>query len=91
VQNGTAYWHFTSKQALLEAMADALLAGVSSDLDPALPWQQRSVEAVSKRTTHGTRPELVGCLVGVGGARSRASGRTIGRPDRWVARRGRRG
>lgn len=29
VQNGATYWHFRSKQALLEAMADSLLDGVA--------------------------------------------------------------
>lgn len=41
VQNGATYWHFPSKQALLEAMADALLAGVTDDLDPHQPWPER--------------------------------------------------
>lgn len=40
VQNGATYWHFPSKQALLEAMADAMLADVTA-IDPALPWRQR--------------------------------------------------
>lgn len=41
VQNGATYWHFPSKQALLEAMADALLADVAADLDPRRPWHER--------------------------------------------------
>jgi TetR/AcrR family tetracycline transcriptional repressor len=40
VQNGATYWHFRSKEALLEAMADALLAGVS-DLGEQQPWHER--------------------------------------------------
>ena len=30
VQNGATYWHFRSKQDLLEAMADTLLAGLTA-------------------------------------------------------------
>ena len=41
VQNGATYWHFRSKQALLEAMADTLLAGLPDDLDQRQPWHQR--------------------------------------------------
>ncbi|MFG2052535.1 TetR/AcrR family transcriptional regulator C-terminal domain-containing protein [Micromonospora sp. NPDC048930] len=41
VQNGATYWHFRSKQALLEAMADAMLAGIVDDLDPDTPWHER--------------------------------------------------
>lgn len=41
VQNGATYWHFRSKQALLEAMADAMLAGIVDDLDPHAPWHAR--------------------------------------------------
>ena len=40
VQNGATYWHFRSKQALLEAMADTMLAGVA-DLGQPAPWQER--------------------------------------------------
>lgn len=43
VQNGATYWHFPSKQALLEAMADRLLAGVTG-LDQRLPWSERLAE-----------------------------------------------
>lgn len=41
VQNGATYWHFGSKQALLEAMADALLTGLPADL-PAGSWHERT-------------------------------------------------
>jgi TetR/AcrR family tetracycline transcriptional repressor len=41
VQNGATYWHFRSKQDLLEAMADALLAGLPDDLDRRQPWPER--------------------------------------------------
>ncbi|GAA5184430.1 tetracycline resistance transcriptional repressor TetR(A) [Rugosimonospora acidiphila] len=44
VQNGATYWHFKSKQALLEAMADAMLAGVADDLSPLAPWDRRVAE-----------------------------------------------
>ncbi|SNQ51341.1 conserved hypothetical protein [Frankia canadensis] len=44
VQNGATYWHFPGKQVLLEAMADALLAGVTSDLDKHLPWYDQVVQ-----------------------------------------------
>jgi TetR/AcrR family tetracycline transcriptional repressor len=43
VQNGATYWHFRSKQALLEAMADTLLAGLPDDLDRRRPWHDRIV------------------------------------------------
>jgi len=38
IQAPSLYWHFASKQALLDAMADAILAGVAPPDDPALPW-----------------------------------------------------
>ncbi|MGF7177386.1 TetR/AcrR family transcriptional regulator C-terminal domain-containing protein [Azospirillum doebereinerae] len=38
IQAPSLYWHFPSKQALLDAMADAILAGVVLPDDPALPW-----------------------------------------------------
>ncbi|WIN00297.1 TetR/AcrR family transcriptional regulator [Actinoplanes oblitus] len=56
VQNGATYWHFRSKQALLEAMADTLLTGVAdtlltgvadarhtgeADLGEPEPWDER--------------------------------------------------
>jgi AcrR family transcriptional regulator len=44
VQNGATYWHFRSKQALLEAMADAMLAGLTTGLDERLPWHERIAE-----------------------------------------------
>lgn len=40
VENGATYWHFPSKQELLEHMADALLAGVAADLPPGRPWDE---------------------------------------------------
>jgi TetR/AcrR family transcriptional regulator, tetracycline repressor protein len=41
VQNGATYWHFPSKQALLEAMADAMLAGLTDGIDEHQPWDER--------------------------------------------------
>jgi TetR/AcrR family tetracycline transcriptional repressor len=47
VQNGATYWHFPSKQALLEAMADTLLAGLTDDLGTG-SWDSR-VTALAHR------------------------------------------
>jgi TetR/AcrR family tetracycline transcriptional repressor len=44
VQNGATYWHFRSKQALLEAMADTLLAGLTAGLGAESPWSERITE-----------------------------------------------
>jgi AcrR family transcriptional regulator len=44
VQNGATYWHFRSKQALLEAMADSLLTGLTAGLDTESPWTERVTE-----------------------------------------------
>ncbi|WP_329256040.1 TetR/AcrR family transcriptional regulator C-terminal domain-containing protein [Actinoallomurus sp. NBC_01490] len=44
VKNGATYWHFPSKQALLEAMAEAMLTGLTEDLDARLPWHERAAE-----------------------------------------------
>ncbi len=44
MQNGATYWHFRSKQALLEAMADTLLAGLTAGLDTESPWTERITE-----------------------------------------------
>jgi TetR/AcrR family tetracycline transcriptional repressor len=44
VQNGATYWHLRSKQALLEAMADTLLAGLTAGLDTESPWTGRITE-----------------------------------------------
>ncbi|MEV5710642.1 TetR/AcrR family transcriptional regulator C-terminal domain-containing protein [Actinoallomurus sp. NPDC052274] len=54
VQNGATYWHFSSKQALLEAMADRMLEGVTSAVDPGLPWDARVAE-----TAHRLRGALL--------------------------------
>jgi AcrR family transcriptional regulator len=44
VQNGATYWHFRSKQVLLEAMADALLTDLTARLDTESPWSERIIE-----------------------------------------------
>jgi len=44
VQNGATYWHFRSKQALLEAMADAMLTELTTGLDAKSPWDERITE-----------------------------------------------
>jgi TetR/AcrR family tetracycline transcriptional repressor len=44
VQNGATYWHFRSKQALLEAMADTLLTDLATGLDSQAPWYERISE-----------------------------------------------
>lgn len=44
VQNGATYWHFRSKQDLLETMADTLLVGVTAGLDTESPWTERITE-----------------------------------------------
>lgn len=52
VQNGATYWHFRSKQALLEAMADTLLAGLTAGLDTESPWTERITE-LARRLRRG--------------------------------------
>lgn len=42
VQSGALYWHFSNKQALLEAISDDLVAGVI-EAPPAGPWDQRLI------------------------------------------------
>ena len=44
VQNGATYWHFRSKLALLEAMADTLLTGLTAGLGAESPWDERITE-----------------------------------------------
>ncbi|MEK8169181.1 TetR family transcriptional regulator [Streptomyces sp. M19] len=41
VQAGALYWHFTNKQALLDAMADKLIEGVGENLPPG-PWDEQA-------------------------------------------------
>ncbi|ADV26804.1 Tetracyclin repressor domain-containing protein [Pseudoxanthomonas suwonensis 11-1] len=40
VRAPSLYWHFSGKRALLDAMADALLADVARNIPPASPWRQ---------------------------------------------------
>ncbi|GAA0344316.1 TetR/AcrR family transcriptional regulator C-terminal domain-containing protein [Actinoallomurus spadix] len=54
VQNGATYWHFPSKQALLEAMADRMLDGVAAAPEPGVPWDERITE-----TAHRLRRALL--------------------------------
>lgn len=51
VQLNTVYWHVTGKPALLEMMADALLADCARDLPPA-PWPDR-VRTLATRLRDG--------------------------------------
>ncbi|MBS7456026.1 TetR/AcrR family transcriptional regulator C-terminal domain-containing protein [Coralloluteibacterium stylophorae] len=44
------YWHFKSKQALTDAMADALIADVARDIHPGQPWR-----ATLMQVAHGFR------------------------------------
>ena len=48
VENGATYWHFPSKQELLEHMADALLAGVATEVPEDRPWDE-AVPALARR------------------------------------------
>ena len=51
VQNGATYWHFRSKQLLLEAMADSMLAGVGEVGAGAIgeaAWDLRVVELAGR-------------------------------------------
>ncbi|GAA3438520.1 TetR/AcrR family transcriptional regulator C-terminal domain-containing protein [Kutzneria kofuensis] len=41
VTNGATYWHFASKQVLLAAMAESMLAGVTNGLDRDAPWWEQ--------------------------------------------------
>ena len=41
IQAPSLYWHFPNKQALLDAMADAILAGITLPADPAAGWEDR--------------------------------------------------
>jgi TetR/AcrR family transcriptional regulator, tetracycline repressor protein len=44
VQTGATYWHFRSKQDLLESMADTLLTDLMAGLDTEPPWTERITE-----------------------------------------------
>jgi TetR/AcrR family tetracycline transcriptional repressor len=51
VQGGALYRHFPSKEALLDAMAERLLAGVSAPLPPGLPWLEQGRELAERLHT----------------------------------------
>jgi TetR/AcrR family tetracycline transcriptional repressor len=51
VQGGALYRHFPSKEALLDAMAERLLAGVGAPLPPGLPWLERCRELAGRLHT----------------------------------------
>jgi TetR/AcrR family transcriptional regulator, tetracycline repressor protein len=44
VQNGATYWHFRSKQDLLETMADTLLTELTAGLAAKRSWDERITE-----------------------------------------------
>jgi TetR/AcrR family tetracycline transcriptional repressor len=48
VQNGATYWHFPSKQALLAAMAESLLGGLTDGSPDGAPWRQRLAELAGR-------------------------------------------
>lgn len=41
VQAPSLYWHFESKQTLIDGMADALVDRVARDISQSLPWEDR--------------------------------------------------
>lgn len=48
VQGGALYRHFPSKEALLDAMAERLVAGVGAPLPADLPWQDQCREMAER-------------------------------------------
>ena len=48
VQGGALYRHFPSKEALLDAMAEQLVAGVGAPLPPELPWSEQCRELAER-------------------------------------------
>jgi TetR/AcrR family transcriptional regulator, tetracycline repressor protein len=48
VQGGALYRHFPSKEALLDAMAERLLAGVGAPLPPGRPWPDQCRELAGR-------------------------------------------
>jgi TetR/AcrR family transcriptional regulator, tetracycline repressor protein len=51
VQAGTLYRHFATKQALLAAMAEELLAGCADPLPDGLTWQEQLAELAGRLRT----------------------------------------
>ena len=48
VQGGALYRHFPSKEALLDAMAEQLMAGVGAPLPPDMPWPDQFRELAER-------------------------------------------
>jgi len=51
VQGGALYRHFPSKEALLDAMAEQLMAGVGAPFPPELPWSEQCRELAERTRT----------------------------------------
>ncbi|VVE27456.1 TetR family transcriptional regulator [Pandoraea iniqua] len=51
IQAPSLYWHFANKQALLDAMADAMLQDVARDVSPDADWRA-VLDAVSLEIRH---------------------------------------
>lgn len=65
VRAPSLYWHFTSKRALLDAMADALLADVARDLPAGQPWRQ-ALHQVARELRHAFKARRDGARVYAG-------------------------
>lgn len=52
IQAPSLYWHFASKEALIDHLADRLLDGVATGIDPATPWQIQ-VETIARQLRQG--------------------------------------
>src|SRR3954447_13058613 len=48
VKNGATYWHFPSKQALLAAMAESLLTGLTENRAVSRPWDEQITELAGR-------------------------------------------
>ncbi|MFJ6572458.1 TetR/AcrR family transcriptional regulator C-terminal domain-containing protein [Streptomyces sp. NPDC091292] len=64
VAPGALYWHFADKRALLDAMAEHVIAGIE-DVDPDEPWDRRVVE-VSHRVRAALRSHRDGARLHAG-------------------------
>ena len=51
VQGGALYRHFPSKEALLDAMAEHLLAGVGAPFPPRMSWREECLELAKRLRT----------------------------------------
>ncbi|MGG4605103.1 TetR family transcriptional regulator [Alcaligenaceae bacterium 429] len=51
IQAPSLYWHFQNKQALIDGMADALVAEVACNMDEAQPWQTQ-VQHIAAELRH---------------------------------------